>query len=142
MMIKDHESSAVSHAITAFAMQLARRAASRDATARLTLCYLLPGEDGTVAFEGMQLSRHDPGKRLLIIEACIPNHIVHDTARAGAYVLAVAADAIDAAREFFLERGVTDFDADALQACVASVKAVDLLPPKRQQVRNTALDWS
>jgi len=142
MMIKEHESSAAGHAITALAMRLARRAASADAKVHLTLCYLLPGSDGEPPFEGMQLSTHDPEKGALSIEACLPAHVVHNPAKAGPYVLAVAADAIDAAHEFFNEIGVTSFDAETLHAWVATVKATDLLPPQHQQVRNTDFDWS
>jgi hypothetical protein len=142
MMIKDHESSAASHAITGLALRLARREAVPDVQAQLTLCYLLPGEDGELPFDGMQLSTHNPVKGVVTIEACVPAHIVHDAAKAGPYVLAVAADAIDAAREFFVEQGVTAFDADALHAWLMTVNAADLLPPQRQQVRNTDFEWS
>ena len=142
MMIKEHESSAIGHAITALAMRLARRAVTVGAKAELTLCYLLPGEDGELPFQGMQFGSHDPMRGVVTIEACVPAHIVHDPARAGSYVLAVAADAIDAAGEFFVEQGVTAFDAETLQAWVATVKAADLMPPQQQQVRNTDLDWS
>jgi hypothetical protein len=142
MMIKDHESSAASHAITALAMRLARREVRPVLGAQLTLCYLLPGEDGELPFEGMQLSTHDPRKGVVIIEACVPSHVVHDALRAGPYVLAVAADAIDAAREFFVEQGITAFDADALHAWIMTVKAADLLPPQHQRVRNTDFEWS
>jgi hypothetical protein len=90
----------------------------------------------------MRLSAHDSIKGILTIEACVPAHIVQDLAKAGPYVLAVAADAIDAARDFFLEQGVTAFDQDTLQAWVSTVKPQDLLPPTRQQVRNTDFNWS
>lgn len=142
MMIKEHESSAAGHAITALAMRLARREVEPDVKAKLTLCYLLPGEDGELPFQGMQLSTHDPVKGVLIIEACVPPHIVHDPSKAGPYVLAVAADAIDAAQEFFVEQGNSAFDAENLQAWVTTVKPADLLPPQHQQVRNTDFEWS
>ncbi|HEY0469403.1 MAG TPA: hypothetical protein VGC79_34675 [Polyangiaceae bacterium] len=142
MMIKEHESSATGHAITALAMRLARREASPEAKARLTLCYLLPGEDGERPFKGMQLGTHDPVRGVVTIEACVPAHIVHDPAKAGPYVLAVAADAIDAAQAFFVEQGISAFDADTLQAWITTVKPADLLPPQHQQVRNTDFDWS
>ena len=142
MMLKEHESSAAGHAITALAMRLARREVEANVKAKLTLCYLLPGEDGNLPFEGMQLSTHDPVKGVVTIEACVPSHIVHDPSKAGPYVLAVAQDAIDAAEEFFVEQGVTAFDAATLQAWVTTVKATDLLPPQHQQVRNTDFEWS
>lgn len=142
MMIKEHEASATGHAITALAMRLARRPLSTDVKGRLTLCYLLPGEDGKLPFEGMRLGTHDPARDLVTIEACVPEHIVHNLAKAGPYVLAVAADAIDAAREFFTEQGVTAFDAETLHAWITTIKAADLLPPQHQQVRNTDFDWS
>jgi len=142
MMIKEHESSATGHAITALAMRLAHRAVAVEVKAQLTLCYLLPGEDGELPFQGMQFGTHDPSKGVVTIEACVPAHIVHDPSKAGPYVLAVAADAIDAAAEFFVEQGVTAFDAVTLQAWVATVKAADLMPPQHQQVRNTDFDWS
>ena len=142
MMLKEHESSVTGHAITAFAMRLARREVASYVKARLTLCYLLPGEDGKPPFEGMRFGTHDPVKGVVTIEACVPVHIVHDPSKAGPYVLAVAADAIDAAQEFFVEQGSAAFDAETLQAWVTSVKAADLLPPQHQQVRNTDFDWS
>jgi hypothetical protein len=142
MMIKDHESSAAGHAIMALAMQMARRILSPDVRARLKLCYLLPGEDGLLPFQGMQLSRHDAEKGLLTIEACVPSLIVHDPLKAGPYVLAVAADAIDAAQEFFLEQGITAFDAETLQAHIMTIKPFDLRLPEHQQVRNTDFDLS
>lgn len=142
MMIKEHESSAAGHAITALAMRLARREVEPSVSAKLTLCYLLPGEDGELPFEGMQLSAHDPAKGVLTIEACVPAHIVHDPSKAAPYVLAVAQDAIDAAQEFFVEQGVKAFDGETLQAWVMTVKTTDLLPPQHQQVRNTDFEWS
>jgi hypothetical protein len=142
MMIKEHESSATGHAITALAKRLARRPLSADVQARLTLCYLLPGEDGELPFAGMRLGTHDPVRHVVTIEACVPAHVVHDPAKAGPYVLAVAADAIDAAQEFFAEQGVSAFDADTLQAWITTIKPADLLPPQHQQVRNTDFDWS
>jgi hypothetical protein len=142
LMLKEHESSATGHAITALAMRLARRPVNANVKAQLTLCYLLPGEDGELPFEGMRLGSHDPAHGVVTIEACIPAHLVHDPTRAGPYVLALAADAIDAARDFFREQGVTAFDADTLQAWITTIKAADLLPPRHQQVRNTDFDWS
>ena len=142
MMIKEHESSATGHAITALAMRLARREVAPDIEAQLTLCYLLPGADGKLPFHGMRLGSHDPVKGVLTIEACVPAHIVHDASKAGPYVLAVAADAVDAAQEFFGEQGSTGFDAETLQAWLATVRAIDLQPPQHQQVRNTDFDWS
>jgi len=142
MMLKEHESSATGHAITALAMRLARREGVRDVRAQLTLCYLLPGEDGELPFRGMRLGTHDPVKGMVTIEACVPAHIVNDPAKAGPYVLAVAADAIDAAQEFFVEQGLTSFDAETLHAWITTVKAADLRPPEHQQVRNTDFDWS
>src|SRR3954449_6425131 len=103
MMIKEHESSATGHAITALAMRLARREVALEVKTQLTLCYLLPGEDGEPPFLGMQLGTHHPLRGIVTIEACVPAHIVHDPSKAGPYVLAVAADAIDAAEEFFFE---------------------------------------
>lgn len=141
MMIKEHESSATGHAITALAMRLARREVARDVKAQLTLCYLLPGEDGRLPFPGMRLGTYEPRTGVVTIEACVPAHIVHDVAKAGPYVLAVAADAIDAAREFFAEQGHA-FDAETLHAWVTTIKPVDLLPPQHQEVRNTDFDWS
>ena len=131
----------MSQAITGLAVRLARREAAPVVGAQLTLCYLLPGEDGELPFAGMQLSAHDPVKSVLIIEACVPLHIVHDPSKAGAYVLAVAADAIDAAREFFEEQGVTAFDADALQTWISTLEAAELLP-RQQRVRNTDFERS
>ena len=142
MMIKDHESSAAGHAISALALRLARREAASDVKARLKLCYLLPGEDGLLPFEGMQLSTHDPVKGVVTIEACVPTRIVHDPSKAGPYVLALAADAIDAAQEFFVEQGCTAFDAESLQAWLMTIKAANLLPLQHQRVRNTDLEWS
>jgi hypothetical protein len=142
MMLKEHEASAASHAITAFAIQVARRALIGDVRAQLTLCYLLPGEDGEPPLIGMQLSTHDLVKGILTIEAGIPPHIVHDPLKAGPYVLAVAADAIDAAQAFFIEQGITAFDAETLQAWVTTVKAADLRPPPHQPARKADLDWS
>jgi hypothetical protein len=142
MMVKDHESSPASLAITGLAMRLACREASPDVKAQLTLCYLLPGEDGELPFEGMQLSTHDPVKGVVTIEACVPPHIVHDPSKAAPYVLAVALDAIDAAGEFFVEHGISAFDADALQAWVMTIKVADLLPPQQRRVRNTDFEWS
>ena len=142
LMLKEHESSATGHAIMALAMRLARRTVTAHAKAQLTLCYLLPGEDGRLAFEGMQLATHDRVKGVVSIEACVPAHIVHDPIKAGRYVLAVAADAIDAARDFFDEQGVAGFDAETLQAWLSTVKATDLALPQHQQVRNTDFDWS
>lgn len=142
MMIKDHESSAVSHAITALAMRLARRELAPLVTAQLRLCYVLPGEDGRPPFAGMRLSAHDSATQLLVVEASVPTHIVHDPKKAGPYVLAVAADAIDAADAFFVELGVSGFEAELLQAWVATVQPKELLPPRNQQVRNTDFDWS
>jgi hypothetical protein len=142
MMIKDHESSAASHAITALAMQLARRFITRDVQARLTLCYLLPGEDGKLPFQGMQLSAHNLDSGVLTIEACVPSHIVQSVSKAGTYVLAVAADAIDAAQEYFTEQGVTAFDSESLKACIMTIKPADLQPPEQRRVRNTDFDWS
>jgi len=142
MMIKEHESSAAGHAITALAMLLARRAVVPGTPAQLTLVYLLPGSDGELPFVGMQLGTHDPEKGALSIEACVPVHIVQDSSRAGRYVLALAADAIDAAQEFFVEQGIAGFDADTLQAWVTTVKPADLRPPQQQQLRNTDFDWS
>jgi hypothetical protein len=142
MMIKAHESSAASHAILALALQLARREAVPDLKAQLRLCYLLPGEDGLLPFAGMQLSTHDPAKNVVTIEACVPARIVHDSSKAGPYVLALAADAIDAAHAFFVEQGFTAFDAETLQAWLTTIKAADLLPPQHRQVRNTDFEWS
>jgi hypothetical protein len=142
MMLKADESSAASHAISALALQLARREAAADFRARLKLCYLLPGEDGLLPLEGMQLSTHDPVKSLVTIEACVPARIVHDPSKAGLYVLALAADAIDAAHAFFVEQGCTTFDAETLQAWLLTIKVADLLPPQHQQVRNTDFEWS
>jgi len=142
MVVKEHEASAASHAITALAMRLARREATPGVEARLTLCYLLPDEHGMAPFDGMRLSSHDAAKGALTIEACVPSHIVRDAARAGRYVLAVAADAIDAAQEFFLEQGVHAFDAETLQGWISTVKPEDLAPPELQQVRNTDFEWS
>lgn len=141
-MIKEHESSATGHAITALAKRLARREVARDVKARLTLCYLLPGEDGELPFQGMRLGTHDPVRGVVTIEACVPAHIVHDAGKAGPYVLALAADAIDAAQEFFVEQGVNAFDAETLHAWITTVKPADLRPPEHQQVRNTDFDWS
>ena len=141
MMIKEHESSATGHAITALAMRLARREVAPDVKAHLTLCYLLPGEDGEAPFQGMRLGAHDPIRGVISIEACIPSHIVHDTGKAGPYVLAVAADAIDAAQEFFVEQGVTSFDAQTLHAWISTVEPGELRPPAHQQVRNTDFVW-
>lgn len=142
MVIKEHSTSAASHAITALAIQLARRALVPDVKAHLTLCYLLPDEHGVPPFEGMRLSSHDATTGSLKIDACVPTHIVNDPSRAGPYVLAVAADAIDAAQEFFVEQGVTVFDRDTLQAWIITIKPRDLAPPQFQQVRNTDFDWS
>jgi len=142
MMIKEHESSAAGRAITALAMHLARHRGTPNLNTQLTLCYLLPGEDGELAFEGMQLCTHDPRSGVVTIEACVPTHIVHDESKAGSYVLALAADAIDAAQEFFVEQGITSFDAESLQAWVTTVDVAELLAPQQQQVRNTDFGWS
>ena len=123
-------------------MRLARCEVAPDVKARLTLCYLLPGEDGELPFKGMQLGTHDPVEGVVTIQACVPAHIVHDPSKAGPYVLAVAADAIDAAQEFFAEQGVRAFDSATLQAWITTVKPADLLPPQHQRVRNTDFDWS
>lgn len=142
MIVKEHSSSAASHAIIALAMRLFRREVASAKRAQLTLCYLLPDERGQAPFEGMRLGTHDAEKAVLTIEACVPQHIVDDPSRAGRYVLAVAADAIDAAREFFVDVGVEGFDAETLQAWVTTIKLEDLLPPNFQQVRNTDFEWS
>jgi hypothetical protein len=142
MVIKELSTSPMSHAITALAIHVARREAARDVKAQLALCYLLPDEHGAQPFEGMRLGSHDAVSGVLTIQACVPPHVVHDASRAGQYALAVAADAIDAAQEFFLEQGVTAFDAETLQAWLTSVKPMDLAPPQFQQVRNTDFDWS
>ena len=142
MMIKEYESSAAGQAITLLAMQLARREVTRDAAVELRLCYLLPAEDGQSPFHGMRLSTHDTVNGVLTIEACVPTHVVHDPSKAGPYVLAVAADAIDAAQEFFVDQGVSEFEAETLQAWVMTVKPKTLLPPQLQQVRNTDFGWS
>lgn len=142
MMIKEHSTSAATHAITALAMRLARREATPDTPARLTLCYVLPDEEGVAPFEGMRLGSHDRARGVLTVEACVPRQVVYDTSRAGRYVLALAADAIDAAQQFFLEQGILGFDAETLHAWVSTVQAQDLAPPRFQQVRNTDFDWS
>lgn len=142
MIVKEHASSAASHAITALAIRLFRRDAAPAIDARLTLCYLLPDEHGQAPFEGMRLGAHDAEKVALTIEACVPPHIVDDPSRAGRYVLAVAADAIDAAQEFFVALGGSKFDAETLQAWITTIKLEDLLPPNFQQVRNTDFEWS
>jgi hypothetical protein len=141
MVIKELSTSAASHAITALAMRLARRGTSSGA-ARLTLCYLLPDEQGAAPFAGMRLASHDAERGVLTIEACVPTHLVTDTSRAGRYVLAVAADAIDAARDFFDEQGLGGFDAEELHAWVMTIQPKDLAPPAFQQVKNTDFDWS
>lgn len=140
--IKEHESSAVSQAITALAVRLARLERTPLVQPQLRLCYLLPAEDGQLAFQGMRLRTHDPATGTLTIDASVPLHIVDDTSKAGPYVLAVAADAIDAAQEFFLEQGIRSFDAETLQAWVTTVKPADLAPAARQQVRNTDFGFS
>jgi hypothetical protein len=142
MVIKEHSASAASHAITALAMRLARREAMPDAKARLVLCYLLPDEYGVSPFDGMRLASYEAKSAVLTIEACVPTSIVNDRARAGRYVLAVAADAVDAAREFFQEQLVDAFRAPELESWLASVGPGDLAPPEFQQVRNTDFDWS
>lgn len=142
MIVKAHASSAASHAITALAVQLFRREAAPTVEARLTLCYLLPDEQGQAPFEGMRLGTHDAEKAALTIEACVPQHIVDDPSRAGRYVLAVAADAIEAAQEFFVDLGVGGFEAETLHAWITTIKLEDLLPPNFQQVRNTDFEWS
>jgi len=142
MIVKEHASSAASHAITALAIRLFRREVAPPVEALLTLWYLLPDEHGHAPFEGMRLGAHDAKKVALTIEACVPPHIVNDPSRAGRYVLAVAADAIDAAHEFFVDSGVRAFDAEALQAWIKTIQLEDLLPPNFQQVRNTDFEWS
>lgn len=142
MIVKEHASSAASHAITALAIRLFRREVAATGEARLTLCYLLPDAQGQAPFEGMRLGTHDAKKAALTIDACVPQHIVDDAARAGRYVLAVAADAIDAAQAFFVDCGVVGFDAATLQAWVETIQLEDLLPPNFQQVRNTDFEWS
>ena len=137
LVTKEQESSAVSKAITALALRLARLELSAHARAQLKLCYLLPAVDGQIAFQGMRLSTLDAVAGVLTIEACVPPHIVTDQVRAGLYVLAVAADAIDAAREFFSEQGAATFDAESLQTWLSTVTPKDLLPPPQQRVRNT-----
>lgn len=141
MMIKDHESSAVGHAITLFARHLAERL-PRGTETRLRLCYLLPGEDGELPLQGMQISTHDLDRGILTILASIPAHMVHDTQLAGRYVHALAADAVDAAQDFFLEQGITTFDVDTLQACILTIRPADLRPPNQEQVKNTDFDLS
>jgi hypothetical protein len=142
MVVKEHSSSAASHAITALAILLTRRDVVAEVTPHLTLCYLLPDEQGESPFEGMRLSTFDAATGVLTVEACIPKQVVNDASKAGRYVLAVAADAIDAALEFFLEQGVTAFDVETLQTWVLTVKPADLAPPRAQQVRNTDFEWS
>jgi len=141
LVIKELSTSATSHAITALAMHVARSEVAKSASARLTLCYVLPDEHGVQPFEGMRLSSYDPTSGVLTVEACVPAHLVHHASRAGQYVLAVVADAIDAAREFFREQGVTAFDAEGLQSWLRTVRLADLAPPRFQQVRNTDFDW-
>jgi len=142
MVIKELSTSAASHAITRLAMELARRALPTNHAARLTLCYLLPDEHGAAPFQGMRLASHDAARGVLTIEACVPPALVDDTARAGRYVLAVAADAIDAAHEYFVEQKITGFDPETLQAWLTTVGPESLAPPPLQQVRNTDFDWS
>lgn len=142
MVIKELSASATAHAITALAVHAARRASAPDVKNHLRLCYLLPDEQGVQPFQGMRLDSYDAATGVLTVQACVPAHVVHDASRAGPYVLAVAADAIDAAHEFLLEQGATAFDAEPLRRWVEALKPQDLAPPAYQQVRNTDFDWS
>jgi hypothetical protein len=129
IMPQDREHSASARAITALARRLMRKdAASSQAT--LSLAFVLPGIDDQLPFQGMRLTAHDEITKTLTIEAAVPLPML-DPPKAAPYVLAVAADAIDAASEFFAETG-TPFDARGLHAIVAAISPGELEHPARE----------
>jgi len=116
----------VSRAITALAMRFAAMRALRGTTdgCTLELMFVLPDVEEGPTFDGMRLSTYDAGEKVLVVEAAIPARIL-DSERAASYVAAVAADAVDAASDFFAEQRVA-FDADHRHAALRMISVSDL----------------
>jgi hypothetical protein len=137
-MPQEREHSASARAITALARHLARRRFDVGSSrASFSLVFVLPGIDDQLSFQGMRLTAHDEPTDTLTIEAAIPVPML-DSPKAAAYVLAVAADAIDAASEFFTEKG-TAFDARCVHDIVAAVSPRDLERPSHEHHVTPAL---
>ena len=125
-MPRELERSAVGRAITALAMRFAgaRAQGGLDDACTLELMFVLPDLEVGPVFEGMRLSTYAAGERILVVEAAAPRHLL-DSEYAARYVAAVAADAVDAAREFFEEHRIA-FDAERRHLMLRSISASDL----------------
>jgi hypothetical protein len=132
-MPREQEGSAVSRAITALAMRFAHLRALRGATdsCTLELMFVLPDIDEGPIFEGMRLSTYAEGEGLLVVEAAVPVRIL-DSEHAASYVAAVAADAVDAARDFFEEQRIA-FDASGRHDMLRAIPVLDLDGPLRSR---------
>ena len=75
----------------------------------------------------LQLSTYSESEGILGVEAAVPVRML-DSEHAASYVAAVAADAVDAAREFFEERKIP-FDADARHDALRAISVSDLDRP-------------
>jgi hypothetical protein len=141
MLPQEREHSACVRAITALARCLFKARPTAGRTASVSLVLILPGIDDQVPFHGMRLASYDEASRTLTIEAAVPARALEAPA-AAPYVLAVAADAVDAAVEFFVEQGIA-FDAGPLQELLAATAPEDLEGPQRaHRVTDAALGAS
>jgi hypothetical protein len=128
VMPREREGSAVSRAITSLAMRLASKAVSQGADGyTLELMFVLPDSEEGPLFEGMRLSTYAEDQKILVVEAAVPVSMI-DSDRAAAYVAAVAADAVDAAREFFEELRMP-FDAESRHDLLGRISTSDLQRP-------------
>ncbi|MCQ8105277.1 hypothetical protein NP590_14270 [Methylomonas sp. SURF-2] len=128
-MIPDRalDESALFKAITKVAIDLAGLAtqAVQKKLPILNVVFMLPSRQEKADFEGLRLHSFDQSDQTLRIEAAVPEKML-DSRHAERYVLAILADAIDAAAEFFNEQRIL-FDAPAHFALV------EVLAPKQQQ---------
>jgi hypothetical protein len=133
VMPRESEGSPASRAITALAMRFSSLLASQVASDKCTLelMFVLPDEEGPL-FEGMRLGSYAEGTHTLCVQAAVPARLVA-SARAADYVAAAAADAVDAAGEFFGEQGVP-FNADARREILRSISVTEL--ERRLESRN------
>jgi hypothetical protein len=133
MMPRERESSAASRAITALAIRLATRLDQSDKpdACTLELMFVLPDADEGPVFEGMRLSAYAEGEGILVVEAAVPLRML-DSEHVARYVAAVAADAVDAASEFFGEQQVT-FDADRRHEVLRAISVSDLQGPLKSR---------
>lgn len=131
-MIPDRslDESALFKAITKVAMDLAGLAAQpiQKKLPILNVVFMLPSRQEKADFEGLRLHSFDKSGQTLRIEAAVPEKML-TSSHAERYVLAILADAVDAAGEFFNEQRIL-FDAPQHAALV------EVISPKPQHAIN------